>query len=337
MLLYPDSLDLDMRLQGNSLSELCQLCLPKLVEVGLPPIKEWEIPMNTSRQSQGLEQKLEELRANTDDKDAPVTSHFILGDDIALYIDRRREQASVWNCSLNLFVKNHHTSEDLQSFLNSAVDFCKQLLRQTQVYNAVLRRQGGGGDFIPTVPVANKKTHLVLTTNSEVEQSYDQAEVFWKAGWSSIEEYGAKYLLLRGMNAIENLSFLSEVLPHQWDMARTAKPGLIKYYRPNPQPEEMEIFNAGEPRLNRVGYVKTEQLVEYTCYVEPDEHIQGWEIYKIRDLIKAGSLEDGRKVDGVRIVFPNCEMAEREKRPLLDVGAKVFYLNTSGEDVEITE
>ena len=46
----------------------------------------------------------------------------------------------------------------------------------------------------------------------------------------------------------------------------------------------------------------------------------------------------GRPVDTVRIVFLEEWMARRERRPLLDVGARVFFMDPrTGRDVEVTD
>ena len=71
--------------------------------------------------------------------------------------------------------------------------------------------------------------------------------------------------------------------------------------------------------------------------VEIDEHVPGWEVYDIANLFWEGKLADGREIEQVRIVFPNREMAEREKRPLKDVGAKVCYEDENGELLEIED
>lgn len=337
MLLSPSSLSLYIDLQGNTLLELCELVLPLLPQVGLPSIQEWEIPQYSGMRSQGLEQKLEELRNNQNNIDIPLQSKFALRNDIILYIYRGTEPTDVWDCDLHFYIQQHHTYEDLQTFLNSAIELCRQLLHRTHVYSAKIIRQGGYGRFTPIVPISGDATHLILTTHAQVEQSYDHPEVFWNAGWSSIEQFGEQYLLLRCLDKLENLAFLQAVEQHLWNMARAAKAGLIKYYYPEVEPEEEEIFFAGEPRLNIVGYSAEEQIIEYTCCVEADEHIQGWEIYKLREWVREGTLEDGRPINGIRVVFPNEEMAQREKRPLLDIGVKVIYLNYMSEDVEITE
>lgn len=120
-------------------------------------------------------------------------------------------------------------------------------------------------------------------------------------------------------------------------MARAAKAGLVKYYNPEIQPEEEELFFAGEARLSLVGFLQQEQMVEFTCCVESEEHIQGWEIYELYQWIQEGALLDGTEIKGIRVVFPDQQMAEQEKRPLLDIGTKVIYLNYLSEDVEITQ
>ncbi len=182
MLLYPDSLDLCVILLGNSIPELCELIFPLLLHVGLPQIKEWEIPLNSGMRSQGLKQKLEQLCTITNDINIPIQSKFALEDQIVLYIDKRTDTINVWNCDLFFFIKKHHTYEELQAFLNSAIELCRQLLHQTHIYSAKIKRQGGCGRFCPTVPIVGKTNHLILTTKPEVEQSYDNPDVFTECG-----------------------------------------------------------------------------------------------------------------------------------------------------------
>jgi hypothetical protein len=46
----------------------------------------------------------------------------------------------------------------------------------------------------------------------------------------------------------------------------------------------------------------------------------------------------GNPVDCVRIVFPEEWMARRERRPLLDAGARVFFMDRkTGNDIEIKD
>ena len=62
------------------------------------------------------------------------------------------------------------------------------------------------------------------------------------------------------------------------------------------------------------------------------------EIHEVRALVKAKQDREGRPVDTVRIVFLEEWMARRERRPLLDVGARVFFMDPkTGRDVEITD
>lgn len=142
---------------------------------------------------------------------------------------------------------------------------------------------------------------------------------------------------MREKHTFDNLDFLFAVYQTYWELARAAKPGLTQYQDPNPRPEEREIFFAGAPLLDLVGFRTKERMVEYTCHTEPNQHIQGWEIYELRQWLKKRTLEDGTPIQGIRVVFPNREMANREKRPLLDIGAQVRYYNRIGDTEEITE
>jgi hypothetical protein len=53
--------------------------------------------------------------------------------------------------------------------------------------------------------------------------------------------------------------------------------------------------------------------------------------------VKARKDRDGHPVDTVRVVFAEEWMAHRERRPLLDVGARVYFMDrNTGRDIEIT-
>jgi hypothetical protein len=333
---YPDGLLLEMLLTSETLSEICELYIEASCQGSLPLIVNGTIPFDSSSYSSNLKEKLEQLKVKVEYEKSSNSARFELGDSISLYIYTSRKQISLWSSSLNFYIKNNN-AENIPAMLSSAADVCRIFLRQGWVRYARLWRLGGHVDCIPKVPITGQKTHFIVTTEAEIEQCYERPEVFWQAGWSAIEEYGDKYLLLRAMNASDNLSFLRETIAHQWNMARVAKPGLNKYYLPRPTPEEMEIFQADDPYLRPTGYAPAEKLVEFACYLEPDEHIQGWEIYDLKALIQARCFSDGRPVDIVRIVFFNREMAEREKRPLLDIGAQVWHYDSLGEIVQITD
>ncbi len=97
------------------------------------------------------------------------------------------------------------------------------------------------------------------------------------------------------------------------------------------------MYHAGEPHLQRVEYLPEQRLVIFSCHLAPDEKINGWEIYEIRHIARNKKLPDGREVDEVQIIFDTRSCAEREKRPLLDVGAQVWYYNSQGSLEQIVE
>ena len=71
----------------------------------------------------------------------------------------------------------------------------------------------------------------------------------------------------------------------------------------------------------------------------PDpRHVLIQEIHEVRALVKAKKDREGRPVDTVRVVFAEEWMARRERRPLLDVGARVFFMDPkTGSDLEIKD
>jgi hypothetical protein len=110
---------------------------------------------------------------------------------------------------------------------------------------------------------------------------------------------------------------------------------------------DIQEERAGYPALTLVGYDPDTRIVEFAGFVtkrplveggEEPRHVLIAEIHPIRELVLAGETDDGRPIDTVRVVFPHEWMARQERRPLLDVGARVFYLNPAdGELVELTD
>jgi hypothetical protein len=192
--------------------------------------------------------------------------------------------------------------------------------------------------FAPEPPLA--KAHVYLTTlrKTEVEEKYDNPKIFYNS-WDKIEGSNGILLCTRALECAESLEFKRKVYPHQWAMARAAKPKLTKYFVPQPQPEEMDFFNEESSILEPVGYDPEKQLIEYSAVLEPGQHLPPKDVYIIRHLARRKeTLEpEPRPVESVRVAFPTREMAEGEARVLLDVGAKVIYLNARAEDEEITD
>ena len=121
-------------------------------------------------------------------------------------------------------------------------------------------------------------------------------------------------------------------------MARAAKAGETGYDDPEILPEEEAIFRSGPARLEFVGYSADEKQIEYSCVIGEGQHIQGWEVYALRQIVTTGQTPDGKApVETVRVVFLEEWMAQSEKRPLLDVGCKPFYYAADGALHEITD
>lgn len=162
-------------------------------------------------------------------------------------------------------------------------------------------------------------------------------EDFWNSGWESIEWIDEQAILGRAMGVSDTASYLREVIPQQWALARVAKPGLCRYGMPTLTPEENEIYFSGPPALNLVGYDEAEASPELSCSLQPPQHVQGWEILNLYSFLQSGSLPDGRPVKGIRVVFLYESMARSERRPLLDIGVRVLYYDAHGHLQEMCD
>ena len=346
---FPSSFNLTITLKTDNLFELCQLCLPIINEIDLPSIKSWEIPMDSNPRSKGLEKRLiklkKQIETGGENDEPPYLSYFILeegtkhkGNNIVLilsYYDDR-ESYCAGKCGLHLYIKKHHTIEDIQKFVDCAVNFTRKLIERASVSSVSLYR--GSTDAITPNILVDDERQMMFVNQKQIESRFDRPEVFWNAGWDIKEQYGDRYLLGRCLDMhkyFDDYSYLSHILFDQWNMVRASKPGWTKFY--HAQPEESELFYSGEPRLNIANYYEESKTLEYSCNLKEDQYIQGWEIFKIWIMLNKGQMKDEREVKSVRVAFTDKETAEREKRPLLEAGAKVIYMNEKGEEVEIRE
>jgi hypothetical protein len=74
--------------------------------------------------------------------------------------------------------------------------------------------------------------------------------------------------------------------------------------------------------------------IEYSCVLQPNEHLHGCEIFYLRQVVQDKKLTDGTPITSARVVFLEPSMAHSEKRPLIDNGVLVFYEDSSTGEVE---
>jgi len=324
----PDFLKLVCLFGRRSLADALDLARRASGAAGLPPPVTWTAPIGTAANPGGFAETAAHLAM------AGAKSVSLDYDDGgSLRILMRPEGAlEVW-----LEMPYGGTfGPTLRDLVRASERFARPLLQTDLASRATLRRYGGGGRCLPVAPIA-ELNHLVVTTDTEVSAAYEEQRAFWTAWWRAEDLGDGRQLLVRAEDADDSLAFLAEVMPSQWEMARAARPRLTRYYALELEPEEEPLFYAAAPRLEPVGYLEPAQAAIYSCYLEDGEHVPGWEIYQIFDHLQHGRLEDGRPAREIRVMFLDREVAARERRPLLDVGARVFYYEESGETAELTE
>lgn len=234
-------------------------------------------------------------------------------------------------------VSSGDTKESLLAFMNDAAQICRGLLSDTSAYWAKLVPVAGGATCIPSPPLVEHNSHIAVVTDAEIARHYASVRAFLESGFETVERFGDRKLLLRGMGAVCGPEYLEQIIDQQWALARAALPKQTRYALPQPEPSELSIFRRGAGRLEFVGYVASEATVEYSCVLGRGQHISGWEIYGLWDLVQEGRTREGHEVKGVRVVFLDAWAAQQEKRPLLDVGCRVYHYGEDGELHELTE
>lgn len=196
------------------------------------------------------------------------------------------------------------------------------------------RHNSDGPTCLPDAPLLRYHGHVLVATPDLIRSRYEADPLRWPEG-ITVEEVDGRIVAARGLDAADDLDFLRIALPQNWALARQARAGATRYYGP-PTEAEREIYAAAPAALHSVGYDPRGQNLEYSCFLEPGGHIAGWEIDALGWRVEKGALDTGEPLKDVHVVFADREMAEREKRPLLDVGVKVRYMDGTDER-ELTE
>ena len=329
----PDDLVLDLRVTVISASELADMIGSALAAGELRAVERWSLPREGTPHSSDWRvamKKHSQARAG-----GAMDGRLDLGGGQFVDFSSPEADRTHWRVML-------HTDPDQEKpetyplLLESHVRFCRRWLDEGNAESGFQYWIGGGASCLPKAALVGDRSHVVITTQPKVQAAYDKPDAFWNAGWSSVEQMGNAYLLQRAMGTMSSADYLRAVLPHQWALARAAKPRQTRYYLPDPLPEETAILNNGEQTLHTYGYHSELARIEYTCYLEGDAHIAGWEILGLYQLMRDGTLPDGSPVTQARVLFYEQWMAEQEKRPLLDIGAQVAYMAGDGSEVELT-
>jgi hypothetical protein len=208
-------------------------------------------------------------------------------------------------------------------------------------YLSLTRFPNANAQFAPSPPLA-RTHHIVTVSDAEIANAYDDPEGFLTA-WDEIETIKGVRYCVRGLDALDEVSWFARTFESQMDMARAAKAGLTDYARvPHWDPRlgpwweygDLNDEKAGFPALAPISYDEKTKTVEMTGFIsktplakggpEP-RHVLIREIYDIRDILEEKRDGDGREIETINVVWPEKWMAMSEKRPLLDVGANVFY------------
>jgi hypothetical protein len=210
-------------------------------------------------------------------------------------------------------------------------EWLTRLLEARQVYYAIVTPRGPGGTCVPYIEYLGAASYMVALTDDALAQMFDRPSEALAAGRWQVYRFFDIQLVLRAFHARTPGEMLGAIQDGQWAMARIARPGVVKYLRAEPTEDELPLFKRGEPLVLSLGYHADDQIAVFTCAPPPDEHIRPWEIFALRDLLVDRKLPTGEPVKGVEVIFPLHSDAEREARPLHDIGVHVRYYDDEGE------
>ena len=339
MRVRPTAITLDCHQVSGNLREFAGELFRRIEGSGLGALKGW-----MDEQGEGTQADLENaLSRLPNDPEGSAGKRAMMSFELAgsvlgsVMLDPKEDGPTFCAGHLQKLVSEADSQAELIDFQNRCVALCQDLLADIGLYSADLSAHGAGGECLPRVPMVDARTRITVTNREQVERNYDDPEAFWAAGWTKVAEHRGQHLLVRGGEARFGPDFLSAIIDDHWAMGRAAKSQRTRYSKPYIITEEKEIFCSGEKRLHFIGYAEDEKLMEYSCALNPGEHIHGWEIYGLFDIVTEKKTRDGSPVKTVRIVFLDEWAARQEKRPLLDIGCRVYHYDDEGELRELKD
>lgn len=237
----------------------------------------------------------------------------------------RQSEPDSWTAELIVFADKIGVAE-LPEHLRRLRDVARSELEHGAVDAVELVRMGDDADGYPQVPLLRRR-HL-FAAKVTLEEDYEDVAACHACPGVHIEAIGDYLLVVRALDAISDEDFLRASIQQCWHFARAARPGVVTYGE-LPHERHRDIYQAAPARLRPVGYAGG--LAEYACYLEPGEHVAGWEIDGLRRMLTDGRFSDGRPLRTVRVAFPDRAQATREKRPLLDAGIEVVFVERGAE------
>ncbi|HWO24162.1 MAG TPA: hypothetical protein VNO30_35710, partial [Kofleriaceae bacterium] len=265
----------------------------------------------------------------------PHFARFVTSNDLEFAIYRGEDTYEV-------SLRYPSETEPRAAWIQTMVQVARRTLELPAFESAAVKRTAGGfTKFVPEPPIA-RAHHFVITTEAEVAEAYDDPALFWRV-WQTIDRHGEHRLCTRGLDDLDEEPWLAHTFESTMALARAAKPGLTTYYAKPYWGEEFAAWwefgdyqaeKAGYPALAPVGYDPETRAFELFGFITTTPLIQGGpeprhvlvrEIYDLRTLVRRKQIREGQPLDAVNVIWPERWMAMSERRPLLDVGAHVFY------------
>jgi hypothetical protein len=222
-----------------------------------------------------------------------------------------------------------HDEGAWSAWLRGSYEVVRAMTTAGELAAATLARQPTRAfSCIPAPPIA-RWNHVVAIPEQWATDAYGTDDL-WRH-WDTAETFGGLRLAARALDSLGDEAWAREVLPSQMALARAARPGATTW--PARACDEWDPVLIARPDhgLETVGYLPDEQALELAGHFEPHEHVALRDILTVRALLESGQTSTGHPLHSVRVVFEDPATATRERVPLLDAGAEVWYVDRDGE------
>ena len=230
MMGYPDRVLLYAWMVAPSTVEALRLWHASLQHTALLPVRKWLIPVDAPPRSGDFVAYLSET------SEKAVVEGGIVEHGLEASTSFGGTQAEdVYDFRIGVPTgprKGGAFQSAVPAVVNDYAGFCRATLSAGRLVSAGVDWVGSGAQCLPKLPLVGSRSNLLVTTREKIAASFVDVDAFLKC-WDTMETYGDRLLLLRGMEAQNGAELLRAVQDKHWEMLRLAKPKLTWYAGPN--------------------------------------------------------------------------------------------------------
>ena len=230
-----------------------------------------------------------------------------------------------------------YSAEEVRHFLRCNLHLFDVLANRLEMVSGFVLRQSS--HYAPRCDSLDPHTLAKIIDPDLPARHFDDVDWYWSTWDEVIDLPSGKKLCYRAKDILDEYEFKAYTYPIAWEAAYRSKNGVYKVPGMQRCSEyERHLIDDPEPRIKEICYDEKQQLITFEAY-PPEEtgHLLPRELAQLADIVYDKKTDDDRAVKELQVIFKNKEIAVKGKRMVLEAGARIFYLDDTGERVELLD